>query len=41
MNQKTVTIEIDEHGNCVVDLAGFHGKSCEDVAKQFRSGMPS
>ena len=38
MNHKTVTIEIDEHGNCAVDLNGFQGKSCEDVAKQFRSG---
>ena len=38
MNEKTVTIEIDEHGNCAVDLAGFQGKSCEDVAKAFRAG---
>ena len=38
MNRKTVTIEIDEHGNSAVDLAGFQGKSCEEVAKAFRSG---
>ena len=37
MNHKTVTIEIDEHGNCDVDLAGFQGKSCDEVAKAFRA----
>jgi hypothetical protein len=38
MKQKTVTIEIDEEGNSSIDLAGFQGKGCGDVAKAFQSG---
>jgi hypothetical protein len=34
--QKTVTIEIDEAGESSIDLAGFQGKGCADVAKAFQ-----
>ena len=37
MKEKTVTIEIDEQGNSSIDLEGFHGKGCSDVAKHFQS----
>ena len=37
MKEKTVTIEIDEQGNSSIDLEGFHGKGCSDVAKDFQS----
>lgn len=33
MAEKTITIEIDEAGNSSLDLNGFHGKGCGDVAK--------
>jgi hypothetical protein len=33
MREKTVTIEIDEQGNCSIDLDGFQGKGCGEVAK--------
>lgn len=33
MAEKTITIEIDEQGNSSIDLHGFHGKSCGEVAK--------
>ena len=33
MKEKTVVIEIDEQGNSTIDLNGFHGKGCADVAK--------
>jgi hypothetical protein len=33
MNEKTVVIEIDEQGNSTIDLDGFQGKGCADVAK--------
>jgi hypothetical protein len=36
MREKTITIEIDEHGNSSIDLAGFAGKGCGDVAKAFQ-----
>ena len=36
MNKKTVIIEIDEQGNSSIDLEGFHGKGCADVAKDFQ-----
>jgi len=35
MKEKTVIIEIDEQGNSTMDLDGFHGKGCADVAKDF------
>ncbi len=36
MNEKTIVIEIDEQGNSSMDLEGFHGKGCADVAKDFQ-----
>ena len=36
MKEKTIVIEIDEQGNCSMDLEGFHGKGCADVAKDFQ-----
>ncbi len=36
MKEKTVIIEIDEQGNSTIDLEGFHGKGCADVAKDFQ-----
>ena len=36
MNEKRIVIEIDEQGNCSIDLEGFHGKGCADVAKDFQ-----
>jgi hypothetical protein len=36
MKEKTIVIEIDEQGNCSMDLEGFHGKGCSDVAKDFQ-----
>jgi len=36
MQEKKIVIEIDEQGNCSMDLEGFHGKGCSDVAKAFQ-----
>ena len=36
MKEKTVVIEIDEHGNSSMDLEGFQGKGCAGVAKDFQ-----
>ncbi|MCL4850278.1 MAG: hypothetical protein KJZ78_02730 [Bryobacteraceae bacterium] len=36
MKEKTVVIEIDERGNSSLDLEGFQGKGCADVAKDFQ-----
>ncbi len=36
MKEKTVVIEIDEQGNSTIDLNGFQGKGCADVAKAFQ-----
>ena len=33
MAEKTITIEIDEAGNSSLDLNGFQGNGCSDVAK--------
>jgi hypothetical protein len=33
MAEKSITIEIDETGNSSLDLNGFQGKGCSDVAK--------
>jgi hypothetical protein len=38
MNEKTVIVEIDEQGNSSMDLEGFQGKGCADVAKDFQGG---
>ena len=36
MKEKTIVIEIDAQGNCSIDLNGFQGKGCADVAKAFQ-----
>lgn len=36
MGEKTITVEIDEQGNSYIDLHGFHGKGCGDVAEALR-----
>lgn len=33
MGEKTITIEIDEQGNSSLDLTGFQGNGCGEVAK--------
>jgi hypothetical protein len=33
MAEKTITVEIDEQGNSSIDLQGFQGKGCGEVAK--------
>jgi hypothetical protein len=37
MAERTITIEIDEAGNSSLDLNGFQGKGCGDVAKFLQS----
>lgn len=37
MKEKTVVIEIDEQGNSSIDLEGFQGRGCSDVAKDFKA----
>jgi len=36
MKQKIVVIEIDEQGNSSVNLEGFQGKGCAEVAEDFQ-----
>jgi hypothetical protein len=36
MKEKAIVIEIDDQGNSSIDLSGFHGKGCADVAKAFQ-----
>jgi hypothetical protein len=36
MKEKTIVVEIDEQGNCSIDLDGFRGNGCADVAKAFQ-----
>ena len=36
MGEKTITVEIDEQGNSSIDLTGFHGKGCGDLADALR-----
>ena len=38
MQEKLITVEIDEKGNSSIDLEGFHGQGCGDVAKDLRGG---
>ncbi len=38
MADKIVTIVIDEKGESSIDLEGFQGKGCGDVAKAFQGG---
>ena len=36
MQQKTITVVIDENGNSSVDLDGFAGQGCEKALKDFQ-----
>jgi len=36
MKEKSIVIEIDELGNSSIDLEGFQGMGCVDVAKDFQ-----
>jgi hypothetical protein len=36
VQQKTITVVIDEKGNSSVDLDGFQGQGCEKVLKDFQ-----
>jgi hypothetical protein len=36
VQQKTITVVIDEAGNSSVDLDGFAGQGCEKVLKDFQ-----
>ncbi len=36
MGEKTITVEIDDQGNSSIDLHGFHGQGCGDVAQALR-----
>ena len=36
MGEKTIIVEIDEQGNSSIDLSGFHGRGCGDVAEALR-----
>ena len=38
MQDKTITITIDEQGNSTLDLEGFAGRSCEKAFDDFRGG---
>jgi hypothetical protein len=38
VQEKTITITIDERGNSSVDLNGFAGQGCEKVSDDFRGG---
>ena len=38
MQDKTITITIDEHGHSTLDLEGFAGRSCDKVFEDFRGG---
>jgi curved DNA-binding protein CbpA len=38
MQEKTITIIIDEWGNSTLDLDGFAGKGCEKAFEDFRGG---
>ena len=38
MQEKTITITIDEQGHSTLDLHGFVGKECEKAFEDFRGG---
>ena len=38
MQEKTITITIDERGNSTLDLEGFAGRGCEKAFDDFRGG---
>jgi hypothetical protein len=35
MSEKIITVEIDDKGDFSLDLEGFKGKGCKDIAKLF------
>lgn len=37
MGERIITIEIDDQGNSSLDLEGFQGKGCADVAEALRA----
>jgi hypothetical protein len=38
MQEKTITITIDDRGNTTIDLDGIAGQGCERVFDNFRGG---
>ena len=38
MQEKTITVTIDQLGNSTLDLEGFAGYGCEKVSDDFRGG---
>ncbi len=38
MQDKIITITIDEQGNAAIDLEGFEGHGCEKAFEDFRGG---
>lgn len=38
MQEKSITVTIDEQGNSTLDLDGFAGKQCEKAFEDFRGG---
>ncbi|HMD87444.1 MAG TPA: hypothetical protein VKO18_22380 [Terriglobia bacterium] len=38
MQEKTITITIDEWGSSTLDLEGFAGRGCEKAFEDFRGG---
>ena len=38
MQQKTITVVIDENGDSSMDLEGFAGQGCDKVLKDFQGG---
>ena len=38
MQEKTITITIDERGISTIDLNGFAGQACEKASDDFRGG---
>ena len=40
MQEKTITVIIDERGSSTLDLEGFAGQGCQRVFDDFRGGDP-
>jgi len=38
VQEKTITITIDEQGKSILDLEGFAGQGCQKVFDDFRGG---
>ena len=41
MQQKTITVVIDQNGDSSVDLEGFAGQGCEKALKDFQGADPA